>query len=872
MINYIVNDSNIQIQINEPDIQMAQDFLLAIHSGCKPDDVIALMPDYIPSKVPPFGRVNAYVTYSDLKKNFESYAKKLCESNFKQVTTTANPLKREINRSWKALANHTEKQVTRWTNFVLDFDRANNATEYPATKEELAEISKAREDVSDFLQSIGFCSPIKASSGNGYYLIYRLELELKEREKSAIEAIYNTISDVISKRSNVKIDKAFFDNLRQNLPIAGTVNRKFPDGQRLRELEDCPELDQIPAIRQANSEAMRFFLATINLKESEDSIYIKGEINDSKYPQRNEAQAAWEQTATWEDVLEGSGATKLRECNGYIQWRRSGKETGGLSFVTGSNKGGRDRLYCFSTNDIFPSGTNLTKYWAYLTVKGWAAWNGIKPSIVNNGAKEQWFKNEVMRRINYSFNDPSEVTNLEPIESEDYEDAPEEVNTDGKSKGSLDNFELPGVLKAIAEYQNNLSTFECMSLAKGTAPWLLSTWIGKVATLWDDLPLNVNGIILAPRSSGKESVVKIIGNTNNLLYRLHPQEIEHIIGETIPLNRVWQDMVNISLSGTKTGSAEGIEELFIKYGRIAISWDEGEGLVISSPKEKANENLDKIRTLINSSLECGAKSTRPIKDEEIQQFSEYRLNCLCVTQINSFFKRLNILGNDNAAKGNLGRYYYVTLNQKGLVNRDHSPSRYEMPPEVIECYLRWRHLNLEGDTQRNYATFKPTSFRKLQANIALINDTDDYIDYLSKESSKLDKGGYEILAAIVSREAEYAKRFMGIFTLAEDPYATHVTQKAWDLGKQFASLSRSVIEKEVANHSKSEWQEKLTTLINKVKANKTTGVSFRIIRNDIGKNFSGVDDLEKHLGHLISTGELVLRKEGKGFKYFLGKK
>ena len=186
MTNSIVNDSNIQIQINEPDIQMAKDFLLAIHSGCKPDDVIALMPDYL-------GSGNAYVTYSDLKKNFEGYAKKLCESNFKQVTTTANPLKREINRSWKALANHKEEQVTRWTNFVLDFDRANNATEYPATKEELAEISKAREDVSDFLQSIGFCSPIKASSGNGYYLIYPLGLELKEREKSSIEAIYNTI-------------------------------------------------------------------------------------------------------------------------------------------------------------------------------------------------------------------------------------------------------------------------------------------------------------------------------------------------------------------------------------------------------------------------------------------------------------------------------------------------------------------------------------------------------------------------------------------------------------------------------------------------------------------------------------------------------
>ena len=190
MTNSIVNDSNIQIQTNEPDIQMAKDFLLAIHSGCKPDDVIGLMPDYLSSE-------NAYVTYSDLKKNFEGYAKKLCQSNFKQVTTTANPLVRAINRSWKALANHKEEQVTRWTSFVLDFDRAKDTTkkakEYPATKEELAEISQAREEVSDFLQGIGFCSPIKASSGNGCYLIYLLDLELKERKKTAIEAIYNTI-------------------------------------------------------------------------------------------------------------------------------------------------------------------------------------------------------------------------------------------------------------------------------------------------------------------------------------------------------------------------------------------------------------------------------------------------------------------------------------------------------------------------------------------------------------------------------------------------------------------------------------------------------------------------------------------------------
>ena len=194
------------------------------------------------------------------------------------------------------------------------------------------------------MQGIGFCSPIKAYSGNGYYLIYSLGLELKEREKSSIEAIYNTISEVINKHTNVKIDKAFFNNLRQNLPIAGTVNRKFPDEPRLRELEDCPPLEEFPAIRQTNSEAMRNFLNMVTaikkLKESKDtkenSIYIKGEIKDSNFARRDEAIAAWEQNTSWESILEGSGATQLANFAGYTQWRRAGKETGGLSFVTGS--------------------------------------------------------------------------------------------------------------------------------------------------------------------------------------------------------------------------------------------------------------------------------------------------------------------------------------------------------------------------------------------------------------------------------------------------------------------------------------------------------------------------------------------------------
>ena len=864
MTNSIVNDSNIQIQTNEPNIQMAKDFLLAIHSGCKSDDVIGLMPDYSPSEVPPFGCVNAYVPYSDLKKNFEGYAKKLCESNFKQVTTTANPLKREINRSWKALANHTEKQVTRWTNFVLDFDRADNTKEYPATKEELAEIYQAREEVFDFLQGIGFCSPIKAYSGNGYYLIYSLGLELKEREKSAIEAIYSTISEVINKHTNVKIDKAFFNNLRQNLPIAGTVNRKFPDEPRLRELEDCPPLEEFPAIRQTNSEAMRNFLNMVTaikkLKESKDtkenSIYIKGEIKDSNFARRDEAIAAWEQNTSWESILEGSGATQLANFAGYTQWRRAGKETGGLSFVTGSNKGGNDRFYCYSTNTIFPSGTAIRKYWVFLMLNGWAS-NDFK--IVNKSAKEAWINNEVMRGINYPYNDESEVTNIESVESEEPEDdeyIPEETRKDGKSKGSLDNFELPGILKPLAEYQNNLAAYECMTLAKGTAPAVFSSWIGKTARLYDNLPLNVNGVILAPISTGKESVNDLIDATDKLMVEYYNEN---------PLTQM--DFQNLSLTGCVVGSAQGLLGLLKESSRIFSVHEEAEDLILMNPKEKPNQILTDIRNLIRTSFKLSTKSVGPTKGNPSGKITEYCYNLVVVTQPTSFFKRLNIIGNDNAYKGNLGRYYYVMLNHAGRFNRDRSPTRYDMPKEIWKTYLDLRLMNQEGyDGAKELCNFRPSSFRKLQASETLKNDMDDYCEYMRDEGSKLINSGNETLGSMVTRNAEYAKKFMGIFTLAEDIHATDLTRTAWELGKQFALTSIDVLKEGMSKNNKSIEQEKYEILVNKIKAHSKDGITRRKIYQDIGHIWT-YKELEIALGALCEDNVIEVKRVGKTYLY-----
>jgi len=106
MYNSIVNSINNQIQTDEPDIQMVKEFLFAIHSGCQQTDVIGLLPDFTQ-------KLNAYVTYGEFLEKSQVYAKKLCESQFKQVTTTPNPLSKVINRSWGSPANHREKYNAR---------------------------------------------------------------------------------------------------------------------------------------------------------------------------------------------------------------------------------------------------------------------------------------------------------------------------------------------------------------------------------------------------------------------------------------------------------------------------------------------------------------------------------------------------------------------------------------------------------------------------------------------------------------------------------------------------------------------------------------------------------------------------------------
>lgn len=59
----------------------------------------------------------------------------------------------------------------------------------------------------------------------------------------------------------------------------------------------------------------------------------------------------YNERASWEEILEPAGWTKVREVGDVTHWRRPGKSDGGTSATTGfCSNGQRDLLYVFSTN------------------------------------------------------------------------------------------------------------------------------------------------------------------------------------------------------------------------------------------------------------------------------------------------------------------------------------------------------------------------------------------------------------------------------------------------------------------------------------------------------------------------------------------
>ncbi len=154
------------------------------------------------------------------------------------IYVTLNPVEpslvaRALNRILpKAKATTADSDVVRRRWIIIDVDPARPA----GVSSTESELEQARDFADRIRESLPWCPPVVAESGNGVHLLYRVDLPTEDGEivKRALNAIADTFDD-----STCKVDRTMFNPARIT-KIIGTVARKGDDVSGVAGVEDRP--------------------------------------------------------------------------------------------------------------------------------------------------------------------------------------------------------------------------------------------------------------------------------------------------------------------------------------------------------------------------------------------------------------------------------------------------------------------------------------------------------------------------------------------------------------------------------------------------------------------------------------------------------
>jgi hypothetical protein len=185
------------------------------------------------------------------------------------VYVTLNPLKRSIlsrrcNRTDYAedrqLASDRDVMHRRW--LLIDADPVRDVTDISATEEEKAAAGGVINAVRTYLAGQGWPAPMLADSGNGYHLLYPIDLPADDRGvvMRCLEALAEQFDS-----DRVKIDRAVFNPSRIT-KLYGTLARKGDDSPErphrrsaLLEVPDKPQpvpLEKLQALAEQAPEPL----------------------------------------------------------------------------------------------------------------------------------------------------------------------------------------------------------------------------------------------------------------------------------------------------------------------------------------------------------------------------------------------------------------------------------------------------------------------------------------------------------------------------------------------------------------------------------------------------------------------------------------
>jgi hypothetical protein len=243
------------------------------------------------------------------------------------VYITMNPvnpalLARSANRLKTARRNETTSDTDivcrRW--LLIDIDPARPAGISATDAEKELAFDKALE-VSEGLASMGWPAPVIVDSGNGYYLLYRVDLSADDG--GLVHRCIQALQPVADERVHIDLSVA---NPSRICRLPGTWNRKGDDMQdrphRPSEIMDAPDAPQVVSV--ALLEALAATLAPRpETRHTAPCAPVSGPGGrpGDDFNQRGEI----------EPILDAHGWQRIGESGGNQLWRRPGKTTGNHS-------------------------------------------------------------------------------------------------------------------------------------------------------------------------------------------------------------------------------------------------------------------------------------------------------------------------------------------------------------------------------------------------------------------------------------------------------------------------------------------------------------------------------------------------------------
>lgn len=288
-------------------------------------------------------------------------------TDYMGVYITINPvnpalLARASNRLVRAKKGATTSDADilcrRWLFIDIDAVRPSGIS---ATDAEKALAYNKLVEVKDGLASMGFSEPVVVDSGNGYYLMYRIDLAADSELVSGCLHALSVCSD-----DKVHIDTSV-SNAARICRLPGTWNRKgdnLPDRpHRLSELLEVPEEIRPTPIEIINGLAEKSQPKQKPLPQP----VTRKEVRDARSFDSGNGNVAddYNSRAQIEPLLVAHGWTLLGDSGGNQQWRRPGKDAGRLS----ANYDGRVFYVFSSAAQPFEANKGYSRFGVYAALE-----------------------------------------------------------------------------------------------------------------------------------------------------------------------------------------------------------------------------------------------------------------------------------------------------------------------------------------------------------------------------------------------------------------------------------------------------------------------------------------------------------------------